>query len=636
MCGIAGGFLLAPASAERDERLRGRVRRMRAALVHRGPDAEGWSEGPGFALGFRRLAILDLSAAGNQPFVVGAVFSTLNGEIYDFRARRAELEAGGVRFRSNGDAEIVPHLYRAGGAAALDRLDGMFALALVDADAERLVLMRDRFGKKPLYYRIVDGAIEFASEAKALLAADDRAPEVDPAALLRYLTFGYVPDGHSAFSGLRRLGAGERLVAERKTRECTVTRWYRAPEPRACSMTLDDAATELDTRLERAVERRLQSDVPLGIFLSGGIDSGLIAAAAQRIAKKHGARPPRAFSIGFDDPALDERELARSTAKHLGLELVEHVAQPRADEALARIVASFDEPFADSSAYPTLLVCELARREVVVALSGDGGDEAFAGYKRHRALRDAERLDRTLPRSIRGLIASAFGEPGNGVAGRGAFGQFRRFCSALGHHAARRNATWSTFFSASLRARFFRPEFLEAAGCDPDREAEREFERATGSALRRALRVDLERYLPDDLLVKTDLASMAHSLEVRCPWLDREVVEFSLSLPDVLLIDGATTKAVPRALAERRLPRAVARAPKRGFGVPLAKWLRGPLASVVADRLVSPRFEARGILRAGAAAEMIGLHASGREDWSSPLFALLVLEEWFRRRVDRS
>lgn len=651
MCGIAGGFLLRPGDAARETLLRERVKRMRAALAHRGPDAEGWSEGTGFALGFRRLAILDLSPAGNQPFVVGSIHSVLNGELYDYPSLREELATRGVRFVSSGDAEVVPHLYAEGGADALLRLDGMFALALVDESAERLVLMRDRFGKKPLYYRVVSGAVEFASEAKALIAAGDEPVKPDPAALLRYLTFGYVPNGDSAFSGLRRLGPGERLIAERQTGALHVERlhvehrhvdrfhverWYRAPDPMERVVGLEDAVAELEVRLENAVEERLQSDVPLGIFLSGGIDSGLIAAAATKVAKRIGARPPMAFTIGFDDPRFDERTLARATASHLGIDrFVEHVVAPRADEALTRIMATFDEPFADSSAYPTLLVCELARRDVTVALSGDGGDEGFAGYKRHRAVRDAARAERFLPAAARRALAAVFGEPGNGVAGRAVFGQFRRFCAALGLEPAQRNAYWSTFFRAPLRARYFHPEYLAHAACDPDAEAANQFDRASGSALRRALRVDLERYLPDDLLVKTDLASMAHSLEVRCPWLDREVIEFSLSLDDALLQDGSTTKRVPRELAARRLPPAVARAPKRGFGVPLAAWYRGPLASVVRDRLLSPRFRARKILKDDAAKELIERHASGREDWSSYLHALVVLEEWFRRHVDR-
>lgn len=622
---------------------------MRAALTHRGPDAEGWSEGKGFALGFRRLAILDLSPAGNQPFTVGPIHSILNGELYDYRSLREELVARGVHFDSSGDAEVVPHLYAAGGTEALERLDGMFALALVDASSERLVLMRDRFGKKPLYYRISSDAIEFASEAKALLAAGNERVEPDPAALLRYLTFGYVPNGGSAFLGLRRLGPGERLIAERRSgalrvenrdveqpKRERVERWYRAPDPVERVVDLDAAVAELEVRLEKAVEERLQSDVPLGIFLSGGIDSGLIAAAATTVAKRIGARPPRAFTIGFEDPSVDERELARATASHLGIDrFVEHVVAPRADEALSRIMATFDEPFADSSAYPTLLVCELARREVTVALSGDGGDEGFAGYKRHRAVRDAARAERFLPNAARRALAAWFGEPGNGVAGRTSFSQFRRFCAALGVESAQRNAYWSTFFKAPLRARYFHSEFLANAACDPDAEAASEFDRASGSPLRRALRVDLERYLPDDLLVKTDLASMAHSLEVRCPWLDREVVEFSLSLDDALLQDGSTTKRVPRELAARRLPPAVAGAPKRGFGVPLAAWYRGPLANTLRDRLLSPRFRARKILKDDAAKELIERHAGGREDWSSQLHALLVLEEWFRRHVDR-
>jgi asparagine synthase (glutamine-hydrolysing) len=566
----------------------------------------------------------------------GAVHSMVNGEIYGFRALRDELLAAGVALKSTGDAEVVPHLYARQGIAGLERLDGMFALALVDVAAQRLVLIRDRFGKKPLYYRVKDGVLEFASEAKALLAAADARVDPDPAAILRFLTFGYVPGDGSAFRGLRRLRPGERLIADRTSGAVTIERWYRAPLSTARSIAREEAIAELAARLDSAVERRLQSDVPLGVFLSGGIDSGLILASAVAATRRAGAPPPLAFTIGFDDPALDERPLARATASHLRIpRLIEHVAVPRAEEALLRIVRTFDEPFGDASAYPTLLVCELARRDVTVALSGDGGDEAFAGYKRHRAMRDAARFGAIVPRALRRVFASLLGEAGNGVAGRGFVGQFRRFAAALGLDAAERNAYWSTYFRAPLRARFLAPDFLAAAGCDPDAEASADYENAIGSPLRRTLRVDLERYLPDDLLVKTDLASMVHSLEVRCPFLDREVVEFASTLQDDLLCDGALTKVLPRALAARRLPPAVATASKRGFGVPLAAWLRGPLRAIAEDRLLSPRFAARGILREGAARELIVRHGSGREDWSSYLFLLLVLEEWYRRHVDR-
>jgi asparagine synthase (glutamine-hydrolysing) len=655
MCGIAGAFeyrgaagdagasdgsrsshsnhsnVASTATASRAARV-ARVAAMTRTLVHRGPDAEGFAAGERHALGFRRLAILDLSAAGNQPHAArdGRILTLLNGEIYNYRALREELIAAGVELHSTGDAEVLPHLYARHGDAFLERLEGMFALAVLDLDRSRLLLARDRFGKKPLYFRRVRDEIEFASEPRAFVAAG-MAPQPDPAAIVRYLCFGYVPAGGSAFAGLERLRAGERLIADAKG--IAIDRWYAPPaaEPGAAHRPrrdLEGAKRELLDLLTVATRDRLESDVPLGVFLSGGIDSGLVLAAAARAA----GTPPLAFTIGFDDPALDERDLARATARHLEARWIEHVANPRAGEALEAIAAAFDEPFGDSSAYPTLLVSQIARREVTVALSGDGGDESFAGYRRHRAIGVAASLERMLPRGVRRVLAARLGEAGNGVAGRSTLGQLRRFAAALALETPQRNAYWSTFFVAPLRARFLHEDLL-AAAADPEDEAARAFLAARGTPLRRALEVDLDRYLPDDLLVKTDIASMAHSLEVRSPWLDRRIVEFARSLPDDLLLRDGTSKHLARELAKDLLPPAVAAARKRGFGVPLAAWLRGPLKGVVRERLLSSRFTARRILKIGAAEELLARHERG-EDWSSYLWLVLVLDAWYRRFID--
>lgn len=629
MCGIAGRFeATAYGNPETD---REAVAAMLRALVHRGPDTDGLqnfghAQSVRATLGFRRLAILDLTEFGNQPQFTRdrSIATVFNGEIYNFRALRDDLLGRRIELRSTGDAELLPHLYRIYGDAFLDQLEGMFAIAVVDLEKSRLLLARDRYGKKPLYYRREGDRIDFASEPAALIAAGARA-EPDPLALIDFLTFGYVCGERSAFQGIERVPPGGKVIVERG--RVVVEPWYRLPVARPRAITLERAADETWERIVSAVEERFASDVPLGLFLSGGIDSGLIAAAA-----KERGRAPRTFTIGFDDPRYDERDLARATARHLGLELVEQVVKPDPILAIDDVAAAFDEPFADASAIPTLALAKMTREHVTVALSGDGGDESFAGYRRHRLIARGGALDRMLPRALRAALAAPLREAGNGTAGRSFFGQLRRFASALPLDGAERNAYWSTLFSAALRTRFLAPELLERArGHDPDRIAVEAFRSRQGSPLRRSLDGDFERYLPDDLLVKTDRASMAHSLEVRCPLLSRSVVEFARELPDDVLLAGNQTKAVLRTLARRKLPLEVATAVKRGFGVPLAHWLRGPLAATARERLTDPSFRARKIVRDAAVEDLLARHASGREDWSSQLYALLVLEAWLRR-----
>ncbi len=626
MCGICGSF---------DRTLAGRadaaaVRRMAALLAHRGPDDQGFFAGPHAALGFRRLAILDLSSNGNQPFPSGngTALALVNGEIYNHHALRAELKAHGCCFRSRSDAEVVPHLYRAHGSRFLERLEGMFALAVLDLAEGKLLLARDRLGKKPLYWREEDGVLSFASEAQALVAGERVEP--DPAALVRYLACGYVPDGGSAFSGLRRLPPGHLLIASAEG--VHVERWWAPPPARQEERGLEEWKRDARERLVLATRARLEADAPLGLFLSGGIDSGLVLAAASLA----GAVPLTAFTVGFDDPAWDERGLAARTAANFGAEHVVRVAAPAPERALAEIAACFDEPFGDSSAYPTLLLCRLARQHVKVALSGDGGDESFAGYRRHAALGLSNALARFSPAPLRRVLARTLGEPGNGVAGRGTAGELRRLLAALDLAPAERHLYWTTFFRAPLRARFLHPDLLAAAAAaDPEGEALALFRAEQGSSLRKALCSDLERYLPGDLLVKADRTSMSCGLEVRSPFLDPRLVELGRALPDRLLARGRRTKILLRQLARELLPAEVARGRKRGFGVPLAQWLRGPLAETTSRLLDSPRFASRRILKAGAARELLERHLSGKEDWSAYLWLLLMLEAWFRRFVDR-
>ena len=619
MCGICGSFAdRAGVDVDPD-----RVRVMARALLHRGPDDEGFHDAPRASFGFRRLSILDLSAEGNQPHRVGdgddEVVTVVNGELYNFRDLRDEVTSAGVTLRSSGDMEVVAHLYRMLGDAFVERLHGMFALALYDRRRHRLLLARDRLGKKPLYYRQRDERLDFASEPKALLAGES-AVAPDRAGLAAFLEHGVVPGSASAFAGLRRVAPGHLLVVDE--RGARSEPYWRPPiDVTTADHSVDEWKDAIFARLTEAVHKRLVADVPVGIFLSGGIDSGLILAAAAD------GRELQTFTIGFDDPRYDERALAAATAARFGVDPEVLVANPSPTEALGQITEAFDEPFGDPSAYPTLMVSRLARTRVKVALSGDGGDELFAGYRRHRALVVSQRIARFAPRALRRLGASLLGEAANGAAGRSAFGQLRRFAAALGLDAEERNRYWSTFFRGPARRRFLHPELLEETRID---EAA-----PSATSLRGALARDLTGYLVDDLLVKTDTASMAHSLEVRSPFLDHELVELAARVPESLLLRGGETKHLLREIARDRLPPEVAAASKRGFGVPLAEWLRGPLRPVAEEHLLGERFASRRLLRSGGADELLRRHRSGREDWSSYLWLLMIAEAWFRRHVDR-
>jgi len=478
-----------------------------------------------------------------------------------------------------------------------------------------------------------DGCIDFASEAKALIEAGAASVDPDPAQLVRYLTFGYVPSPGSAFRGLERLEPGTMLVADENDIE--THRYWELPEAASPVQTRDHDwwKKAIFEQLTRATRDRLRSDVPLGLFLSGGIDSGLVLAAARRVTNG----PLNTFTIGFDDPRFDESELAARTARQFGTQHQCLRAHGDPAPAIDEVAAVFDEPFGDASAVPTLMVSRLAREHVTVVLSGDGGDETFAGYRRHQAVRAADGLSALLPPAGARFLSRVLGEMANGTAGRGAVGQLRRFCTALGLPAELRSLYWSTFFRAPLRKRFLSPDLLDAAGgVDPEAETLRRLTKASaagaqsGSRLQRVLREDQRSYLPDDLLVKVDLASMSCGLEVRCPWLDHRLVEQAAGLPDELLNSWhgrRQTKIVLRELARDLLPRQVAQAPKRGFGVPLAAWFSGgPLQRIGQERLLSQRFAARGILRAGAAQHLWSRHQSGREDWSAFLWILLALD----------
>lgn len=628
MCGIAGRVNFRsgrPASGPA-------IEAMCELLAHRGPDGEGVFVSGEVGFGHRRLAIIDLSEAGRQPMSTpdGRVTVTFNGEIYNYRELRQALAADGYRFRTRTDTEVILAAWLAHGRAFVDRLRGMFAFALWDARDRTLLLARDRAGKKPLHYRLDADGLAFASEPKAFLAEEAFTPEADPVALSHYLTLQYVPAPLSAFRGIEKLRPGHCL----EVRDGTVRTWrywqLRYAPKLACSAA--DAVAELEARLDEAVRLRLLSDVPLGAFLSGGIDSGLVVALMARA----GDTPVKTFSIGFEDDEYNELPWAREVAERYGTEHHEFVVRPDAVDILPRLVWHYNEPFADSSAVPTFYLSQVTRRHVTVALNGDGGDESFAGYDRYASHLRAGRFD-WLPRGPLGpalrRIAARLRRTGRqgGVAARAA-----RLADAAAATPARRYARWLVHFDAGLRDALLTDAFREAtAGAD----AVDFLEGAAGEAggqdlLDRTLATDVATYLPDDLLVKVDIATMAHGLEARSPLLDHEVMEFAARLPSALKLRGGVKKVLLRRLAADLLPPGVLARPKTGFAVPLARWFRHELRDLAHDVLLGRRVEQRGLVKRSAVERLLREHESGTWNWQFQIWNLLMLEMWYLTFID--
>ena len=591
-------------------------------LYHRGPDAQGQFERPGAVIAQNRLAIIDLETGDppihNEDASVGAV---LNGEIYNFRALRDELLRDGHELRTRGDTEVIAHLAERLDAPALARrLDGMFAFAVYDANRERLTLGRDRLGKKPLYYwHAPGGPLVFGSEIKAVLAHPDVPRELEPRAIPAYLTFGYVPTPYTFFRGVRSVPPAHVLVLDRGG-EPRLERYWSAPLPGRDGVEHLDlrgaaAASAVRAALERAVERRLVSDVALGAFLSGGIDSSAIVAIMARASD----RPVDTFTIGFEDrDGFDERRYARRVAERYATNHHEEVVHPNAVDLVDALVHHHDQPFGDSSAIPTYLLSELTRREVTVALSGDGGDELFAGYERFAAALALGRLER-LPGGAREVVRRALRSRG------GRLGRFAAY-AALGLPDAYRS--WLSFADEPLRVALLGPDAdpwaLEGYA--------RIWQESEGAApLDRLLDLNLRTYLPDDLLVKADRMSMAHGLEVRSPFLDTELVELALRLAPSTKVRGTTLKRVLRAAVSDLLPQEIARRRKRGFGVPLDRWFRDDLAGYVAATLGAADARVRRHVAGGPLDALLARHASGRADHGQALWMLLTLELFLRR-----
>ncbi len=613
MCGIAGVARSGGAAADVRE-----VERMRDALTHRGPDSAGlWGDGP-VALAARRLAIID-PEHGEQPARSedGRVVVVLNGEIYNHGELRAGLR-GRHELASRSDTEVLVHLYEEEGEAFLHRLRGMWALALWDARRDTLLLARDPWGIKPLYVSESPTGLAFASELKGLRAMDGFTTEVDPDALAAFLAFNAIPAPLTIFRGTRKLGPGHLL--RWAGGRASVERWSR-PRPVPAAEVRRDApdalAAELRERLRDSVRAHLVSDVPVGVLLSGGVDSSALAALAAE------ARPGIAtFSIGFREESWNELPLARLVARRYGTDHHELVVAPDAAELLPEIVGAFDEPFADSSALPTYLVSRLAAGHVTVALSGEGGDELFGGYETYVADLLAARVGRVA------RLASPLVERLPSSAERVSLDyRLKRFTRAAHLPPLERHHGWKEIFGPAARASLLAPGLRD--GRDPvDLLRARWAETAGAEPLARLQDVDLGIYLPDDLLVKTDRASMAHSLEVRVPFLDPVVAELALALPTAQKVRGTAKKRLLRRAVAPLVPAEVLSARKRGFSIPAAAWLRGPLVPFAREVLSVGTLRRHGLLEPVAVHAVLERHVSGREDLSRQLWGLLSLTLW--------
>ena len=616
MCGICG---LVAGEREGHPDLEA-VARMSGRLVHRGPDDDGlFCEGP-VALAARRLSIIDL-AGGHQPIENedGSCVVVQNGEIYNYRELKRELEGRGHRFATDCDTEVLVHGYEEWGDAFAERLRGMFAVALWDKRRRRLLLARDRFGIKPLYYRHVDGGLSFASELKAMLEQPGFSREIDPQAVSAYLAFNSIPAPLTIFKQARKLPPGHLLTWEGG--EVALRRFARpGPTGEVRRGSAEELAAELREILDDSVRAHLVADVPVGVLLSGGVDSGGLAALASR----HVDEPLRTFSIGFEEEGFNELSRASLVAERYGTDHHELVLRPNAVELLPKLVEAFDEPFGDSSALPTYLVSELAVSEVKVALSGEGGDELFGGYYTYVADLLARRVGRL------GALARPLAEALPSRTDRVGFDyKAKRFARAAALPPLERHHGWKEIFSSQARAELAGPG---ASAWDPlDLYRERYAETAGAAPLARMQDVDLGIYLVDDLLVKTDRLSMAHSLELRVPFLDPKVAEFAFSLPTKLKVRGLGKKRLLRQALAPLLPREIVHGRKQGFSIPIAAWLRGPLQPFAREVLAPSAIARQGLLDPAAVTPILDRHVVGQEDLSRQIWGLMALTLWFDR-----
>ena len=633
MCGIAGVFYRDGQKAE--ERV---LREMAAQIRHRGPDGEGAKAFDGAGLAHRRLSILDLSDAAAQPMPSedGSVWIAFNGEIYNFQALRAELVAKGHTFKSTGDTEVIVHLYQEEGPDCIARLDGMFALAIWDVRERRMLLARDRTGKKPLYVYDDGKKVVFASEIKAILAHPDIDRAMNDASIPLYLTYGYVPSPQSCYTRIAKLPpASMQLFEFGKPPRTPRAYWDYPVVPEAAA---DGGARSVGSMAEveervrslfiEAVRKRLVSDVPLGAFLSGGVDSTLVVGVMSQLM----SQPVKTFTIGFEgDPDYDETAWARVASERFKTDHTEFKVKPESFELVEKLAWHYDEPYGDSSAIPTYIVSKLTREHVTVALTGDGGDELFAGYGRFYAAQLAEQLPRPLMKMLR---MAARPLPG-GTDFRSLVNRGKRFLERGAEDLPHRFRGWISFFTLEELGGLLSPEFARYAAPETIAASyEATLAKADGADLvNRLLYLNAKTYLLDDLNVKMDRASMAASLEGRSPFLDTDLIDYVFRLPGEMKLHGRTGKWILKRAFKDLIPMEIQNRPKMGFGVPLGAWFRGELKNYITDRLLDPGAKIYPMLRREYVQAMLAEHQSRGRDWGNHLWVLMMLELWLTSRT---
>jgi len=623
MCGIVGFVNNNGREAGRET-----VERMNAAIVHRGPDDDGFYVNENVAFGMRRLSIIDL-AGGHQPIFNADRSKVIifNGEIYNYRELREDLEKLGDKFYTNSDTEAIVHLYDRYGADCLEHLRGMFAFAIWDERDRSLFVARDRVGKKPLLYaHRPNGDLVFGSEFTALLEHGDIPRDVDHEAIDSYLTYLCVPAPQTAFKAIRKLEPGHWLRWKDGKIE---TRRYWLPDfSKKIKISENEAIEETTRILKEATRLRMISEVPLGAFLSGGVDSSTVVALMAELSD----RPVKTFSIGFEEQDYSELKYAKRVADHVGAEYNEFIVRPNALEILPTLVSHYGEPYADSSAIPTYYVSKETRQFVTVALNGDGGDESFAGYERHAAMRIAEIYHR-VPRSLRrALVEGPIGLLPTSELRRSRLRDAQRFLKAASLGRDERYLRWISTFTADSKSELYDDGFK--ATLDDHRAGrflDQWFDAAGDSGILDAtLLVDQMTYLPNDLLVKVDIASMANSLEARSPFLDHKVIEFAASLPENLKMKRFETKSLLKKVAARLVPSEVIYRRKMGFGVPIGNWFRGEMRDFVRDVLLSESSLGRGLFKPSVVRRFVDEHTNSDRDHTFQIWTLLMLELWFR------
>jgi asparagine synthase (glutamine-hydrolysing) len=626
MCGIVG-FVNKKGSAGRPV-----LERMCEAIVHRGPDDDGFYTDENAAIGMRRLSIIDV-AGGKQPIhnADRTKWIVFNGEIYNYQELRRGLDERGHQFYTNSDTEAILHLYDEFGPDCLHHLRGMFAFAIWDEKEKTLFLARDRVGKKPLLYsHQANGDLIFGSEFQALLQHPSISREVDMQAIDSYLSYLCIPAPQTAFKQIRKLEPGHWL--RWKDGEIETRRYWLPDFSKKIKISEEEAIEETTRILRESTRLRMISEVPLGAFLSGGVDSSAVVALMAQESDK----PVKTFSIGFEDQDFSELKYAKRVAEHVGADYHEFIVKPDAMEVLPILVEHYGEPYADSSAIPTYYVSKETRKHVTVALNGDGGDESFGGYERYAAMQAAE-LYTSIPRALRKMFIEA---PVNllptSEIRKTRARDLKRFLKAASLPRKERYFRWMTTFTGEAKSELYTKDFAAAAaGANPEDLLDGWFAKANGSGLLDAtLLTDQMTYLPNDLLVKVDIASMAVSLEARSPFLDHKLIEFAASLPENLKIRRFETKYLLKKVAARLVPREVVYRRKMGFGVPIGRWFRNEMKDFVREVLLSERSLSRGIVRPEVVGRYVNEHLNGERDHAFQVWTLLMLELWFQKFID--